>query len=28
VLIVLFAIAGGVLGAQIYRSSRGSKALS
>ena len=27
-LIVLFAIAGGVLGAQIYRSSRGSKALS
>ena len=28
VLIVLFAIAGGVLGAQIYRSSRGNKALS
>ena len=28
VLIILFAIAGGVLGAQIYRSSRGSKALS
>lgn len=27
-LIVLFAIAGGVLGGQIYRSSRGSKALS
>ena len=27
VLIVLFAIAGGVLGAQIYRSSRGNKAL-
>ncbi len=27
-LIMLFAIAGGVLGAQIYRSSRGSKALS
>ncbi|HTU49028.1 MAG TPA: zinc ribbon domain-containing protein [Acidobacteriaceae bacterium] len=27
-LIVLFAIAGGVLGAQIYRSSRGNKALS
>jgi ribosomal protein L40E len=27
-LIVLFAIAGGVLGAQIYRSPRGSKALS
>ena len=27
-LIVLFAIAGGILGAQIYRSSRGSKALS
>ncbi|MGB8477394.1 MAG: hypothetical protein WCE63_00955 [Acidobacteriaceae bacterium] len=27
-LIVLFAIAGGVLGAQIYRSSRGSNALS
>ncbi len=26
-LIVLFAIAGGVLGAQIYRSSRGNKAL-
>ncbi len=28
VLIVLFAIAGGVLGGQIYRSSRGRKALS
>ncbi len=28
VLIVLFAIAGGILGAQIYRSSRGSKAIS
>jgi ribosomal protein L40E len=28
VLIVLFAIAGGILGAQIYRSSRGNKALS
>ncbi|MHB1675295.1 MAG: hypothetical protein ACYCSP_13705 [Acidobacteriaceae bacterium] len=28
VLIVLFAIAGGVLGAQIYRSSRSNKALS
>lgn len=28
VLIVLFAIAGGVLGAQIYRSPRGNKALS
>ncbi len=28
VLIVLFAIAGGILGAQIYRSSRGKKALS
>lgn len=27
-LIVVFAIAGGILGAQIYRSSRGSKALS
>ena len=27
-LIVLFAIAGGVLGAQIYRTSRGSKAIS
>jgi hypothetical protein len=27
-LIVVFAIAGGVLGAQIYRSSRGNKALS
>lgn len=27
VLIVLFAMAGGILGAQIYRSSRGSKAL-
>jgi ribosomal protein L40E len=27
-LIILFAIAGGILGAQIYRSSRGSKALS
>ena len=28
VLILLFAIAGGILGAQIYRSSRGRKALS
>ena len=27
VMIVLFAVAGGILGAQIYRSSRGSKAL-